>query len=265
MQLRYAWIEWFLPFEILNLIVGLISYYFIAATFGFSSPYLQPYGGNFVAYLILGMGLNGFLTVSLNGLYNVMAEIYSSYFWSGGQRLTVLDYLSLANIPTSIWILSELFWRYFQMGINFAVYLIAGTLLLKVPINIINYTGAIVSMLLGILATIGIGFISASMVYLIDAWHGQEPIQWTINLLAGIVSGVYFPPEILPEWLRAISYYLPQTYTLKAARLAILQGYDLQLLLPDITILAIFALFFPIGIMVFKWSGEFAKRKISTM
>ena len=266
MQLRYAWIEWFLPFEILNVLVGLATYYFVAAMFGSSSPFLQAYGGNFTAYLILGMGLNGFLTLSLNGLYNVIADIYSSYFWSGGRKLTTIDYLTLANIPVSIWIFSELLWMYFQTGINLAAYLVGGTVFFGLPMDITaNWTGAVIAMLLGILATTGVGLISASMVYLVDAWHGQEPIQWTINLLAGIVSGVYFPPEILPEWLKTISCYLPQTYTLRAARLAILQGYNIGLLLPDITVLAIFALLFPTGIIIFKWSGEFAKKKISTM
>ncbi|RJS82206.1 ABC transporter permease [Candidatus Bathyarchaeota archaeon] len=100
------------------------------------------------------------------------------------------------------------------------------------------------------------------MIWFARSWHGTEPIQWSINLLASLTAGVYFPPEILPKWLRAIGYYLPQTYALKAAILAILRGFSLNMLLPElITLLFFVIVLFPAGAIALKYSLKISKKK----
>ena len=58
---QYAWLAWSLPFEALNLVAGLVVWLFFARAYGSKAPFLQAYGGDIVAYLILGMAVTPLL------------------------------------------------------------------------------------------------------------------------------------------------------------------------------------------------------------
>jgi ABC-type polysaccharide/polyol phosphate export permease len=105
-----------------------------------------------------------------------------------------------------------------------------------------NYPIALLGIFIGWVAVAGIGLISASMITIIGAWKGTEPVRWLVGVLTGLVSGVYFPFEVLPEQLQMISRVLPQTYAMRIARLALLQGFGLSELWADLTVLTLIAL-----------------------
>lgn len=110
---------------------------------------------------------------------------------------------------------------------------------------------------IGLLASAGIGLIAASMIWLMNAWHGTEPVHWLVALLVPLVSGAYFPPAILPGWLQVISAWLPQTYALDAIRRSVLgaagSGVGRDLLLLTVFAVALLALggaFFRLSLQV---------------
>ena len=71
---------------------------------------------------------------------------------------------------------------------------------------------------------------------------------------------VLFPISVLPEWLRTISYLLPITYSLSGMRHALLQGYSLSALAPEITALMVFSVVLvPLGLLSFKYAVKRAK------
>jgi ABC-2 type transport system permease protein len=59
-----------------------------------------------------------------------------------------------------------------------------------------------------------------------------------------LLSGIFWPLESIPAWLRPVSYILPPTYAVEAMRSVILRGWGLDKILPDIVALLIFALIF---------------------
>jgi len=262
MWVRYAWIEWFLPFEILNISIGLATWYYYALSFNGAGQFFQRYGG-FVGFLIIGMALNGLLDYSLNQPYNVVWNAYESQLSYEGVKLSMAEYLIMAKVPFNLYLIAQLSWGFIESLIRLFAYAIIGTFFLGFTISpFANYIGSFFIIMLGIIACLGIGLISASMVWLAGAWHGTEPILWFINLLVGLISGVYFPPEILPPVLRQIAYFLPQTYVLEATRLSILSGSSMELLLPYIFVLTIFCLIFlPLGTLLLKCSFKVAAKK----
>ena len=74
-----------------------------------------------------------------------------------------------------------------------------------------------------------------------------------INRLGFLLSGVAYPIDVLPGWLRVGSAMLPHTYALEGLRLALLQGHSVSQLLPEITALALFAVVIvPVSLLTFN-------------
>lgn len=65
---------------------------------------------------------------------------------------------------------------------------------------------------------------------------------------------------MLPGWLQVISYFLPITYSLRAMRHALLQGYSVIELAPDIGILVLFTVvMLPLSLVAFNYTVRRAK------
>ncbi len=74
-------------------------------------------------------------------------------------------------------------------------------------------------------------------------------------------SGVYYSVDVLPGWMRVISYASPATYILNGVRGAIQQGQGLGDLWPEIVVLALEgALLVPLSLAVFAVAERWAKR-----
>ncbi len=72
-----------------------------------------------------------------------------------------------------------------------------------------------------------------------------------IILPAFLLSGVFWPIEAIPRWLKPFSYMVPPTYAVDACRAVMLKGWGIFKIWPDIIALVIFAVFF---LIVAIWS-----------
>jgi ABC-2 type transport system permease protein len=87
-----------------------------------------------------------------------------------------------------------------------------------------------------------------------------------------LVSGVYYPVEVLPRWLQPLSAISPATYTLSACRKLVgigdpastpgnLMGAPLTTVMRELIILAVMgAVLMPLGLWVFGRIETWAKR-----
>lgn len=74
----------------------------------------------------------------------------------------------------------------------------------------------------------------------------EQAIQFfpLVILPAFLLSGVFWPIQAIPEWLRPFSYLVPPTYAADACRAVMLKGWGLDKIWPDLLALIIFALVF---------------------
>lgn len=74
----------------------------------------------------------------------------------------------------------------------------------------------------------------------------EQAIQFFpfVVLPAFLLSGVFWPLQAIPEWLRPFSYLVPPTYAVEACRAVMLKGWGLDKIWPDLLALCIFALVF---------------------
>jgi ABC-2 type transport system permease protein len=82
-----------------------------------------------------------------------------------------------------------------------------------------------------------------------------DPINMFFMSTSELFGGVLFPIEVFPWWLQIVSSVLPMTYSLNGMRHALLQGYSLQNLAPDIFILILFSIvLLPLSLFTFRYA-----------
>jgi ABC-2 type transport system permease protein len=126
----------------------------------------------------------------------------------------------------------------------------------------IHFQGSLGLALLVILAAIpsvyGLGFAFASLV--ITAKEANA----FVFLARGIVMifcGITFPVSLLPGWMQSVTYWLPQTYVIRAMRSATLSNAGFNAISHDLQMMLVFGLFWlTVGYMVFNWMERRARR-----
>jgi ABC-2 type transport system permease protein len=90
--------------------------------------------------------------------------------------------------------------------------------------------------------------------------RGQQ-MSMMIQAFVLLVSGVYYQVDVLPVWLRAVSYVSPATYILDGIRGAIIDGDSLAGVWQQLVALAAFgAVLIPGGLMAFDAAERWAKK-----
>jgi ABC-2 type transport system permease protein len=153
------------------------------------------------------------------------------------------------------------------MGLFAIVYgLVRATLIFAVVaamfgLHMPDATFATALLLLGVASVsfIGIGMMTA-VLPLISPEKGTQ-LGFMAQGIMLVVSGVYYPVSVLPEWMQAISTISPATYALRGIRAAILDGATPADVWGDIwPLILIGAVAIPLGLWVFRRGEIYAKR-----
>ena len=76
-----------------------------------------------------------------------------------------------------------------------------------------------------------------------------------------VVSGVYYDVSVLPSWMQKLSLISPATYTLRAARAALLDGASFHEIKSELLVLlATGIMLIPLGLLVFNKAELYAMR-----
>jgi len=121
------------------------------------------------------------------------------------------------------------------------------------------FATALVLLAIASISFIGIGMMTA-VLPLISPEKGTQ-LGFIAQGLLLVVSGVYYPVTVLPQWMQWISVISPATYTLEGCRKAILDGAGPAQVWPDIwPLLVIGTLAVPLGLLVFRRGERYAKQ-----
>jgi len=211
--------------------------------------------------LILGALLWNFLSV----LFSEIANSITYERWEGTLEYTFMAPVSrlthLAGVSLYVMLYS----------IARTVVITAGvTLFVDFDLSHANLTGLFVVLLVSSLAFIGLGLMAAALPVM-SPERGAE----ATNIFQGVlllVSGVYYPVEVLPAWLQPLAYVSPATYALSASRKLIgigetaadpLQsaGAPLSAVVPELLTLTLMGvIMIPLGLFAFGRVEAWAKR-----
>jgi ABC-2 type transport system permease protein len=122
-----------------------------------------------------------------------------------------------------------------------------------------DFAAATVVLAVSSLSFVGIGMMTA-VLPLISPEKGTQ-LGFIAQGLLLVVSGVYYPVSVLPQWMQWVSVVSPATYTLEGARRAVLDGTGTAALWGDIwPLILIGAIAIPLGLYVFSLGERYAKR-----
>jgi ABC-2 type transport system permease protein len=122
-----------------------------------------------------------------------------------------------------------------------------------------NFASATLVLAVSSFSFVGIGMMTA-VLPLISPEKGTQ-LGFIAQGLLLVVSGVYYPVSVLPQWMQWISVISPATYTLEGARKAVLDGAGVAALWGDIwPLIVIGVIAIPLGLYVFAMGERYAKR-----
>jgi ABC-2 type transport system permease protein len=235
--------------QFFGIFFNLLVFYFLSLLVGEgASPYLEPYGGNYFAFVLIGLAFSGYFGVGLNSFASNLRE---------AQTTGTLEAMLMTPTRLSTVILSSSLYDYGFVTFQVLVYLALGALVFGVQVGAGNIPAALVVLVLTIVAMTSLGIIAASFIMVLKR---GDPVTLVVNSVAVLLGGVYYPVQLMPEWLQRLSRLIPITYSLDAMRRALLTDASFQELLPDIVALIVFCvLLIPSSLLIFRYAVHRAK------
>jgi ABC-2 type transport system permease protein len=187
-------------------------------------------------------------------IFEILTETVAWERWEG-----TIEYTFMAPLSRPI--------HLFGMGAFAIVYGVIRAVLLfgvvalffDLDLSQANFAAALVVLLVASISFIGIGMMTA-VLPLISPEKGTQ-LGFIAQGLLLVVSGVYYPVEVLPEWMQWISVISPATYALDGMRDAIIDGDGITAMGDELWPLVVIGIVsVPLGLEVFRRGERYAKR-----
>ncbi len=227
--------------QLLVIFLGVAVFYYIGRVFdGAASPVLASYGGNYFAFLLIGVAFADFLKVSLS-TFNVSIR--------ENQMMGTLEMMFLSPIPATLILVYSSLWSYLLASFRFLLYLLVGFLIFGFDLHNANFLGGFIVLVLSILCFSAFGIIMAAFIMVFK----KGDMSTVMSVASVFLGGVMFPATVLPSWLKIASFLLPITHALNGMRQALILGFSLVELAPEMIMMAVFSIFLlPLGFWMFQ-------------
>lgn len=207
-------------------------------------------GAHLTTYLLIGALLWGYLSM----LFDILSETVSWERWEGTIEYTFMSPASRAThlIGTSVYAV-------IYGLIRSAVMFLVVSLFFDLDVSRANYPAALLILAVCSVSLVGFGMCSAVMPLLSPEKGQQVTMIFGSSLL--LISGVYYPIDVLPGWMQVLAKVSPVTYALRGVRAALLDGAGVGSLWDSIwPLLVMGAICIPLGLWVFNVGERYAKR-----
>jgi ABC-2 type transport system permease protein len=211
---------------------------------------MEPYGGNYFAFVLIGVAFTDYLSVSLGSF---SGQIRSAQMMGTLEALLVTP----TSVPTILF--SSTLYNFSFTSVRVLLYLIIGVSVFRLNLNITSLPAFFVVMVLTILAFSGIGLLSAAFIIV---FKQGSPISWVMGTASGLLGGVLYPVTVLPTWIQPYAYLLPITHALEAMRQVLLNGATFPTIYKEVLALSLFVVFLlPLGLLAFGRGLKIARKE----
>lgn len=207
-----------------------------------------------VQYLTMYLIIGTLVWRYLSNIFMLTSEVIAWERWEG-----TIEYTLMAPVQRWVHLVGQTGYSLIYSLITTLAIGIAMALFFELDLADANLLGAGAVILAGSLSLIAIGIVASILPLLYPERGAQMTSVVEASFL--LISGVYYPITVLPEWMQAIAVISPVTFVLDGTRAAVLEGAGIaelwQYILP-LLILGVLAL--PIGLRLFRAAENYAKR-----
>jgi ABC-2 type transport system permease protein len=242
---RYAW--WELTFFLWT-VANTLTIVFIAK--GIQASGVSVDVNRLTTVLLIGAVIWAYLGI----IFEILTETVAWERWEG-----TIEYTFMAPLSRPVHLfgmgLFAIAYGVVRAGLLFGV--VATLFGLSLPHA--DFVSALVVLAVASISFLGIGMMTA-VLPLISPEKGTQ-LGFVTQGVMLVVSGVYYPVSVLPQWMQWIATVSPATYALRGIRHAILGGAGVGALWGDIwPLLAIGVIAIPLGLATFCRGERYAKR-----
>lgn len=237
---------------LLRLLSGLLPltfFFFLQQLVDQRDPRLAAYGGDYFAFVAIGVALSQYFGSALNACVKDVRNAQMS----GVLEAT----FSTSSSPLSV-VLHGALYHFVFTFLHFAVMLGAAVVLFGLDLGSANWPVFAAGFACAVAAFLGLGVLAAGLIV-----HSKsaEAVQLLLAGLSSFVAGAYFPVSVFPEWLRSIAALIPMTHALEVLRSALLAGASFSEVAGPLVRLAILAcLALAAGVLVLSWAIRRSRR-----
>ncbi len=217
---------------------------------------MEKLGGKGVdsGFLVLYLAIGTIVWRYLSVIFYWVTDVIGIERWEG-----TIEYTLMAPIQRLTHMLGQTAFAVVYSMVHTAVILGATLLFFNITLTHADVWTAFVVLIAGSFSFVGISVVGAVLPLLFPE-RGSQMTHVIIALLL-LVSGVYYPVEVLPQWLQVASRLSPATYVLNGVRAGLVDGASTGAVWNDIwPLLIIGAITLPLGLKIFHWAEQYAKR-----
>ena len=233
----------------IGMFLPLIGLYFMSRVFnGEQIDAIDGYGGNYLTFVMVGMGVTIFSALSLRAVTGTL---------SAAQATGTLEVLLLTRTSLPTMMIGWTIYPFIRAILSLGIYMFGGLLLVGMSFENSNFLPAALAILLMMVVMGSIGLISAGFVLVFKQGDPFTAVFLTVGVL---LAGTMYPVSILPGPLQTIGQLFPQMHGLEATRLAILRGYSVADVSYHLGVLLVYAVTLaPVSVVIFKLGLQRAK------
>ncbi len=236
-------------FQVVWTCLSIASYFFLARFIGNAMvPALDAYGGDYFAFVLIGVALHDYFITALNAFSRSIRE---------SQLAGTLEALlsTQTSLPTII--LSSAAYPFLRTSFDVVLYLALGVGLFGLRLTSGNWIATVLILSLSIVVFSGLGILSASFTMV---FKRGDPIFLFFGGLSWLLGGILYPVTVLPEWLQQVSALFPITYAIEGMRASLLRAAPWSELWHSLGPLLLFAFaVLPLSLVSFHYATKHAR------
>jgi ABC-2 type transport system permease protein len=227
-----------LLFKLAGALFSLWSLYFLGEAVGNASPWFK---GDFFRFSLVGVAVTVPLRAGMAGVTHRVREL---------QLMGGLETLACAPVSPFGSVLLLALYPLLTAVFQGTVLFVLGIVVFGARFPLASAPGALAGLSLGVAAYLGLGILSASFVII---FKRGDPVAWAVDALTFLVSGIFYPVEVLPKMLHPVAALVPATHALRALRAALVDGVGIERLVGELAALALFAaVLLPLSALVLR-------------
>jgi ABC-2 type transport system permease protein len=203
-------------------------------------------------YLIIGTSVWSYLSVTFEGV----TDVINIERWEGTIEHTFMAPISrFTHMIGSCWyaVVHGMLFTFLQLILVASFF--------RLNLSHANYLTAVFMLLLGSVSFIGFG-IGASVLPLLYTERGSQ-MSYIVRAILLLISGVYYPIDVLPGWMQPLARVSPATYVLNGLRDALLNNkpiWSSEIWASTWPLVISGLISVPLGLWIFGIAERYAKR-----